>query len=193
MAVKKSSKSARKGARSATRKPAGKKSARTAASGPGPKAKSPGKPKAGQNKTQATGASVAAFVAAVPDPRRRKEAEVLVALMKRVSGQAPRMWGPSIIGFGQYHYVYDSGREGDMPRIAFSPRKAALTLYLSDGYPGYDALMQRLGRYTLSVACLYIKRLGDVDLGVLEEHTRQSWAHMAARYPEGRGAVSSKG
>jgi hypothetical protein len=95
------------------------------------------------------------------------------------------MWGPSIIGFGQYHYIHDSGREGDMPRIAFSPRKPALTLYLSDGYPQYDALMNRLGKYSSSVACLYITRLEDVDLGVLEELARRSWAHMAVRYPEG--------
>lgn len=141
--------------------------------------------KSGQNKTVATGASVAAFVAALPDARRRQEADVILRLMARVSGHEARMWGPSIIGFGRYHYVYDSGREGEMPRIAFSPRRAALTLYLSDGYPGYDALMKRLGKYTISVACLYIKRLEDVDLKVLEELTRRSWAHMAVRYPEG--------
>lgn len=146
------------------------------------------KPKPGQNKTVATGVSVAAFVASVPDARRRQEADVIIRLMRRISGQQPRMWGPSIIGFGQYHYSYDSGREGDMPRIAFSPRKPALTLYLSNDYPRYDALMKRLGTYTVSVACLYIKRLEDVDLGVLEELAGQSWAHMAKRYPEGSAA-----
>lgn len=140
---------------------------------------------AGQNKTVATDASVASFVAAVPDRRRRQEAEVIIRLMRRISGHDPRMWGPSIIGFGQYHYVYDSGREGDMPRIGFSPRKPALTLYLAHGFPGYDTLMKRLGKCTTSVACTYIKRLEDVNLAVLEELVRASWAHMAVRYPEG--------
>ncbi len=192
MAVKKSS-SARQGAGSAPRTPAGKQAAGRAASGSGRSGKASSKPKSGQNKTQATAASVSAFVAAVPAARRRTEAEAVLAMMKRISGHEARMWGPSIIGFGQYHYIYDSGREGDMPRIAFSPRKAALTLYLSDDYAGYDALMERLGKYTISVACLYIKRLEDVDLAVLEELTRRSWAHMAVRYPEGkRGAVSGK-
>jgi len=166
-----------------------------------PKAKPPAKPPAKKavrkpaakaagtvNKTQATRASVAAFIAAVPDPRRRQEARVVLDLMRRVSGLEPVMWGPSIIGFGQYHYIYDSGREGDMPRIGFSPRKAALTLYLSNDHPGYDALMKRLGEHTVSVACLYIKRLDEVDLAVLEELARRSWAHMALRYPEGSTA-----
>ena len=146
------------------------------------------KPKAGENKTRETTVSVAGFLAAVPDPRRREEAHAVLALMRRVTGLEPRMWGPSIVGFGSYHYQYDSGREGDMARAGFSPRKSALTLYIMGGFPRYDALMKRLGTFSTGVSCLYLKRLADVDLGVLEELLRESWAHMAKRYPE-KGAA----
>jgi len=140
--------------------------------------------RAGQNKTAATGASVAEFVAAVPDPRRREEAGVMLQMMQRVTGQPPRMWGPSIIGFGSYHYRYESGREGDMARAGFSPRKAALTVYILGGFPRHAALLSRLGPHTTGVSCLYLKRLSDVDLEVLEELVRESWAWMARKYPE---------
>lgn len=140
--------------------------------------------KSGQNKTVATGASVAGFIATVPDPRRREEARVVLELMQRVTGERARMWGPSIIGFGSYHYRYESGREGDMVRAGFSPRKAALTLYIMGGFPRYAPLLARLGPHTTGASCLYLKRLSDVDLGVLEELVRGSWAWMASRYPE---------
>lgn len=143
--------------------------------------------KAGQgNKTVATGASVAAFLAGVKDPVRAADVRTLMAIMRRVSGKSPRMWGPSIVGFGSYHYVYDSGREGDMLRLGFSPRASALTLYIMGGFPRYATLMRRLGRYTTGNSCLYLKRLADVDLSVLEELIRASWAFMAVRYPDPR-------
>lgn len=157
---------------------------RPAAKSAAAKRPTPSKAKAGENKTKATSASVAKFLAAVPDPKRRAEAGVVLEMMRRVTGHEPRMWGPSIVGFGSYHYRYESGREGDMIRSGFSPRKAALTLYIMDGFPRYDALMKRLGPYTTGSSCLYIKRLADVDLGVLEALVRESWAYMAKRYPE---------
>ena len=99
-----------------------------------------------ENKTKPTTISVAAFIAAVADEGRQAEAKALVKLMQKVSGEKPAMWGPSIIGFGTHHYVYDSGREGDMPIVAFSPRKPALVLYALSGAPGAEALIAKLGK-----------------------------------------------
>lgn len=139
------------------------------------------------NKTHPTEQSVAAFIAAVPDPRRREEAERIDAMMQRVAGTAPRMWGPTIIGYGSYHYVYDSGRSGDMCRIGFSPRKAQLVVYLIGSFDGRqaeaDALFAGLGKHSVGKSCLYIKRLSDVDLSVLEQLVALNWAVMNERYP----------
>jgi hypothetical protein len=135
------------------------------------------------NKTQPTSTSVADFIAAVPDPRRQEEAATIDAMMRRVSGQAPIMWGPSIIGYGSYHYRYDSGREGDMCRIGFSPRKAKLVVYIVDGFPGHAELLARLGKHSTGVSCLYLNRLDAVDMAVLEELCSASWAEMSRRYP----------
>ena len=138
-------------------------------------------------KTRATEADVAAFIAAVPDPRRRAEASLLDALHRRVTGEAPKMWGPSIIGYGTYHYRYDSGREGTACRAGFSPRKAAATIYLMSNLSSHqehaDALFARLGKHSLGKACLYIKRLDQVDMNVLEELVTLSWAIMNETYP----------
>lgn len=132
------------------------------------------------NKTQETDADVAAFIASLTDAGQRADSDALIALMSRVSGHPPRMWGPSIIGFGSYHYVYDSGREGDSLRIGFSPRKGKLALY---GYASQLDAMDGLGKHSSAKACLYIKRLDDVDVTVLERVTAAAWASMAARYP----------
>lgn len=140
------------------------------------------------NKTTATLVSVADFLAAVPDPRRREEAAVIDALHRRVTGCEPVMWGPSIIGYGSYHYRYDSGREGVMCRAGFSPRKAAMTVYLMGDYCDHraeaDNLFARLGKHTTGKSCLYIKKLADVDLEVLEKLVALSWACMNERYPD---------
>src|SRR5579864_5559485 len=104
-----------------------------------------------ENKTKPTKLSVAAFINALTDPTRRAEAKALVKLMQRAAGEKPKMWGPSIIGFGSYHYTHDSGREGDMPRIAFSPRKAATVLY---NMTGSEALRAKLGKHTAGKGCL---------------------------------------
>jgi hypothetical protein len=120
-----------------------------------------------ENKTKATAASVDDFLDGLPDPQRRADGRTLRALMERVSGEAAAMWGPSIIGFGSHHYKYESGREGDMCRIGFSPRATGLVLY--GGFLRSPALLARLGKHKTGKGCLYIKRLADVDQAVLEE------------------------
>jgi hypothetical protein len=119
-----------------------------------------------QNKTRATTASVDSFLAAVPDPRRRADGKALREMMERMSGETATMWGPSIVGFGTHHYKYESGREGDTCRIGFSPRSTGLVLY--GGFLRDAALLARLGPHKTGKGCLYLKRLADVDLGVLE-------------------------
>lgn len=130
-----------------------------------------------ENKTKATAADVDAFIARVPSAQKQQDARALAALMTRVSGEQPVMWGPSIIGFGSSHYVYDSGREGDICRIGFSPRANALTLYINKATPGYAELLARLGKHKMSKACLYINKLSDVDMNVLEEMVAEAWRH----------------
>lgn len=120
-----------------------------------------------ENKTKLTAQSVTAFVAALPDAKRA-DAKALAALMQTVSGEKPKMWGPSIIGFGTHHYVYESGREGDVPLIGFSPRKPALVIYGALGSDAADALLAKLGKHTTGKGCLYLKSLSDVDLKVLK-------------------------
>jgi hypothetical protein len=126
-----------------------------------------------ENKTQLTRASVNDFLDGIENEVRREDARMLVAMMKRVTGVKPQMWGPSIIGFGIQHYKYESGREGDMPRIGFSPRKGNLALYMLTG-PGREALA-RLGKHKTGVSCLYINKLSDVDMKVLEEMAADTW------------------
>ena len=120
------------------------------------------------NKTKPTKFSVAAFIDALTDPVRRSDAKALIRLMQNAAGEKPRMWGPSIIGFGSSHYKYESGREGDAPVIAFSPRKAATVLYGVTGFGEASALLAKLGKHSTGKGCLYIKKLADVDQHVLE-------------------------
>lgn len=136
-----------------------------------------------ENKTQATSADVTAFIEAVADETQRADAHVIAAMMARLSGAPPKMWGPSIIGFGSYHYKYDSGREGDSLRIGFSPRKGQTVLYLPGTISGQTDLLARLGKHKEGKGCMYIKRLSDVDIGVLEEMVRASVGYMAQTYP----------
>jgi len=114
-------------------------------------------------KTTRTEASVADFLAAVSDPRRRADAQAVCALMTEVTGVEPAMWGSAIVGFGSYHYRYGSGREGDWPAVGLSPRKQALTIYIPEGFEGYRELLDRLGPHSTGKSCLYLKRLSDVD------------------------------
>jgi hypothetical protein len=134
-----------------------------------------------ENKTKATASSVGACLDSLTDSTRRTDAKVLVQLMQRASGEKPIMWGPSIIGFGSYHYRYASGREGDMPLIGFSPRKAANVLYGVLGPGGAEPLLTKLGRHTTGKGCLYIKKLADVDRTVLETLIKNAVAHYRAR------------
>ncbi|HZG32823.1 MAG TPA: DUF1801 domain-containing protein [Sphingopyxis sp.] len=138
-------------------------------------------------KTKATDATVAGYIASLPEARRREEAPVIDAIHRRVTGLEPKMWGPSIIGYGSYDYVYDSSRSGTMCRAGFSPRKAAITLYVmmdyGDRQAEADALLAQLGKHRTSKACLYVSKLADVDLEVLERIVALSWDVMNARYP----------
>ena len=120
-------------------------------------------------KTKKTAASVEGFLKKVADPQQRADAFEVLKLMKSVTKMKPKMWGPSIVGFGEYHYKYASGHEGDCALTGFSPRKGALTLYIMPGFERYQDLMKKLGKYKTGVSCLYIKRLADVDQNVLSE------------------------
>ena len=139
-------------------------------------------------KTKATEVSVADFIAAVPDPRRREEAVVVDAIYRRVTRLEPRMWGPTMIGYGSYRYRYASGHEGEAMRGGFSPRKAAMTVYLMGDYcdrqPEADALFARLGKVKTGKSCLYINKLADVNLEALEALVRLSWEAMNERGPD---------
>jgi len=136
-------------------------------------------------KTKATEVSVDDFIEAIDNPQRREDAKKVRALFERLTGEPAKMWGPTIIGFGSYHYKYDSGHEGVMCRMGFSPRKAELVLYVLTGAAGQEANLARLGRHRTGKVCLYIKKLSDVDEGVLEEMTANALAHMNEKYPEG--------
>jgi hypothetical protein len=132
------------------------------------------------NKTKPTKVSVTAFINTLTDPATRADAKALVKLMQSATGERPAMWGPSIIGFGSYHYTYDSGREGDIPVIGFSPRKAATVLYMA-GFNEREALIAKLGKHTSGKGCLYIKKLADVDQKVLQTLIAKSVAARRAR------------
>lgn len=121
-----------------------------------------------KNKTQETELSVNDFILKIEDETKRKDAFTLLEILERVSGFKAKLWGPSIIGFGTYHYKYESGHEGDAPILAFSPRATALTVYLSASFGLRDTLLEKLGKHKASKGCVYIKKLADIDLGVLE-------------------------
>lgn len=120
-----------------------------------------------ENKTKPTSVSVDDFIAKIENSRRRNDALTALKIYKEITGLPPVMWGPTIIGFGSHHYVYETGREGDMPAAAFSPRKTYMTFYVDNKFEGAEELYARLGKYKKSVACLYINKLDDVDLDVL--------------------------
>jgi hypothetical protein len=134
-------------------------------------------------RTKATPVCATEFIEAVPDPTRREDARALSAMMERLTGQPATMWGPSIIGFGSYRYTYDSGHSGEMCRIGFSPRKAELVLYILDGNADQSVELAKLGRHRTGKGCLYIKKLADVDLAVLEGLVQDKLDRMNAAYP----------
>jgi hypothetical protein len=140
-----------------------------------------------KNKTTKNDASVAAFLNGIEDEKRRKDTKAVKAMMQRVTGKKPKMWGTSIIGFDDYHYKYASGREGDHLITGVSPRKQALTVYIMPGFRKYGALMKRLGKFKTGSSCLYIKKLEDVDMDVLEELVSRSVEYMRENYPRATG------
>jgi Domain of unknown function (DU1801) len=127
------------------------------------------------NKTKPTELSVAAFIETISDEARRSDAKALVELMQTATGEKPKMWGPSIIGFGSYHYTYESGREGDMPVVGFSPRKAATVLYGLIGSGDASAMLAKLGKHTTGKGCVYVKKLADVEQKVLKTMVSKSF------------------
>ena len=136
-----------------------------------------------KNKTLATAASVEEFLAAVEPERKREESIELDRLFRRVTGWSPRMWGPSIVGYGEYHYRYDSGREGDFLATGFSPRKAKHSVYIMPGYSDYGSILKRLGKHSTGKSCLYINKLADIDLDVLAELIEMGLRDLGDRYP----------
>jgi hypothetical protein len=134
-------------------------------------------------KTRETDAKVGAFIDAVPDVRRREDARVVVKMMQEVTGEAPAMWGASIIGFGHYRYVYDSGHAGEMCRLGFSPRKTNLVFYIAATQEPSAPLLARLGKHRTGKGCLYINKLDDVHLDVLRELMKAGLAYMDAKHP----------
>lgn len=136
-----------------------------------------------KNKTQETELSVNDFILKIEDENKRNDAFTLLEILEKVSGFKAKLWGPSIIGLGSYHYKYESGHEGDAPILAFSPRAAALTLYLSSGFEAREDMLGKLGKHKASKGCLYIKKLADIDLGVLENILINQIAYTNKTYP----------
>ncbi|HEX2252629.1 MAG TPA: DUF1801 domain-containing protein [Thermoanaerobaculia bacterium] len=132
--------------------------------------------------TRPTDDSVETYLDQVADPERRADCRAVLELMREVTGEEPKLWGGSMVGFGTYHYRYDSGREGDWFLTGFAPRKQNLTLYVMAGFDRYDELMARLGKHKTGKSCLYVKRLADLDPDVLRELVASSVAHMRATY-----------
>jgi hypothetical protein len=136
-----------------------------------------------KNKTVETEESVSAYLGAIPDEKRRNDFKVLVEIFSKASGFEPKMWGPAIVGFGTYHYKYDSGHEGDAPRAGLSSRVNAITLYLATAFADSEELLSKFGKYKTSKACIYIKKLEDIDTAVLEEMVKNSIDWMQQNYP----------
>jgi hypothetical protein len=136
-----------------------------------------------ENKTKATEMSVQSYLANIDDESRRKDCEALTKLMSKATKQEPKMWGTSIVGFGSYHYRYDSGREGEAPLAGFSSRKGDITLYLASGFPGQEELLTKLGKHKTGKGCLYIRKLSDVDLKTLEQLIVESYAERRRNHP----------
>lgn len=136
-----------------------------------------------ENKTKATQEDVDAFLAAVDHPVRRADGQTLNVMFKRLTGWGPKMWGPTIVSNGAYHYVYASGREGDFLATGFSPRKANLSIYIMPGYQDYGHILARLGKHKMGKSCLYINKLAGIDMDVLEELVTTGLADLQKSWP----------
>ncbi|WP_293309981.1 DUF1801 domain-containing protein [Pedobacter sp. UBA5917] len=136
-----------------------------------------------QNKTTENDLSVTDFLNTVTDETKRKDCFNLSAIIAEITGFTAKMWGPAIVGFGSYHYKYESGREGDAPLVGFSPRKDAISLYLSSQFDNRDELLAKFGKHKTAKACIYVKKLSDVDVEVLKEMVNNSVARISSMYP----------
>jgi hypothetical protein len=137
-----------------------------------------------KNKTTETISSVADFINGVKDQTKRKDSFALIELIKKQTGFIPKMWGPSIIGFGSYHYKYDSGREGDSPLVGFSPRASALAFYLSGHFDKREELLEKLGKYKTNKGCIYIKKLDDIKIEILQKMITNHINHIKKMHPD---------
>jgi len=136
-----------------------------------------------ENKTQMTDADVAAYLAGVTPPGRARDAQALDQLFRDVTGYQPRMWGGAIIGYGQYHYTYASGRQGDFLATGYAPRKAALSIYIMPGYANFGPILDRLGKHKIGKSCLYVNKLADIDLDALADLIRAGLADLNSHWP----------
>ncbi len=137
-----------------------------------------------ENKTKATKAGVTQFLNSIEPPQKRKDAKVIAKIMREATGNRARMWGANIVGYGQYHYRYDSGREGDFMRVGFSPRKQNLSVYVIPGFTGFTGLLRKLGKHKVGRSCLYINKLEDVNVDVLTQIIQKSVKIMDKKYPQ---------
>ncbi|MFJ5714489.1 DUF1801 domain-containing protein [Neobacillus sp. NPDC093127] len=136
-----------------------------------------------QQKTKETDKSVVEFIESVENPKKREDAYKLIDIFSETTGFEAKMWGPSIIGFGSYHYKYDSGHEGDAPLVGFSPRKAKISLYFAPGDPKREDLLKEFGKHTTGKGCVYINKVADIDIAVLQSIITQSVQFLQAAYP----------
>ncbi|WP_066392705.1 DUF1801 domain-containing protein [Neobacillus mesonae] len=136
-----------------------------------------------QQKTKETDHSVVEFIESVENPKKRDDAYNLVDIFSDATGYHAKMWGPSIIGFGSYHYKYESGHEGDAPLVGFSPRKAKISLYFAPGDPNREELLKHLGKHTTGKGCVYINKLADIEIDVLKKLITQSVQYLQEKYP----------
>ncbi len=137
-----------------------------------------------ENKTRPTKISVTEFLNSIEPEQKRKDAKAIAAIMRKASGERAKMWGTSIVGYGMYHYKYDSGREGDHIRVGFSPRKQNISIYIIPGYKGLEGLLKKLGKHKVGKSCLYINKLADIDVDVLTQIVEKSLKTMAKKYPK---------
>ena len=142
------------------------------------------------NKTKETNKSVDAFLAGVENQQKREDAKKIKDIITHITNEQPKMWGPSIVGYGSYHYEYNSGREGESLRIGFSPRKANLTIYFMDGFDKYHDQLKQLGKHKTSVSCLYIKKLEDFELTILKAMLKKSFKSTAMGEPKATGDMN---
>ena len=135
-----------------------------------------------ENKTKPTKQSVTAFINSIDDTQKRADVKKVAALMRKATGARAKMWGANIVGYGQYHYKYECGREGDFMLVGFSPRKQALTIYIIAGFKRFAPLMKKLGKYKTGKSCLYVRRLADIDEAVLDKLIQDSVKYMRKNY-----------